>query len=69
MDKQLEEEKKQQAELEEFERKKKGRKRKPRKQHEMVEVETFWEKYKKFLIVSVAVVVLAMFLYYVITVD
>ncbi|BFZ15022.1 hypothetical protein BsWGS_18061 [Bradybaena similaris] len=55
VDKQKEEEekKKQEAELLEFERMMKGRKKKHRKQREEVQEETFWSKYKIFIIVLI----------------
>ncbi|XP_060580770.1 NF-X1-type zinc finger protein NFXL1-like [Ruditapes philippinarum] len=67
-EKKLEEEQKQKAELEKYERKMRGKSRKPRKQQEVVEDETFLQKYKTWLILSVSIVVLAVFVYYVMTV-
>ena len=67
-EKKLEEEQKQKAELEKYERKMKGRSRKPRKQQEVVEDQMFLQKYKTWLILSAGVVVLAVFVYYVMTV-
>lgn len=63
--KEEEEAKKQQAELEEYERKMKGRKRKPRKQHEAVVEESFFSKYRTVIILSASVMVLAVFLFYI----
>lgn len=60
-----EEEKKQRAELEEFERKMKGRTRKPKKQHTAVVEESFISKHKTWLILSGSVLVLAVFIYYI----
>ncbi|KAL3881056.1 hypothetical protein ACJMK2_033252 [Sinanodonta woodiana] len=56
-----EELKKQQAELEEFERKMKGKRRKQRKHHEVVEKESCLQKFRGYIIVCAGVVVLAVF--------
>jgi hypothetical protein len=45
-----------------------GKSRKPRKHQEVVEDESFLQKYKTWLILSVSIVVLAVFVYYVMTV-
>ncbi|XP_052277513.1 NF-X1-type zinc finger protein NFXL1-like [Dreissena polymorpha] len=66
---QEEEEKKQRAELEEFERKTKGRKRRPRKNTETVVEESFLSKHKSVLIICVSVVALAVFVYYLMNVS
>lgn len=67
-EKKLEEEQKQKEELEKFERKMKGRSRKQRKQHEVIQNETFLQKYKTWIILSASIAVLAVFVYYVLTI-
>lgn len=53
--------KKQEAELQEYERKMKGRKRRPQKEEQEVENPSFLQKNKKLLFVSITVVILAVF--------
>ncbi|XP_076446589.1 NF-X1-type zinc finger protein NFXL1-like [Babylonia areolata] len=55
---------KQAADLEEFERHQKGRRKKPRKQREQVVEETFWQKHRKVVLVSLSVLILAVFMAY-----
>lgn len=53
--------KKQQAELQEYERKMKGRKRRPHKEEKEEEKPSFLQKNKKLLFISVTVAILAVF--------
>jgi len=55
---------KQAAELEEFERLLKGRRKKPRKHREEVVEETFWQKHKKTVLISVSALILSLFMAY-----
>jgi hypothetical protein len=56
--------KKQQAELEEYERKMKGRKRRPQKEAKEEENLSFVQKNKKLLFISITVAILAVFAFY-----
>ncbi len=64
-EKKEDDEKKQQAELEEYERKMKGRRKKRKHLEEVVEL-TFWEKNKKWILAvsSVTVVLVAILIYW-----
>ncbi|XP_014353942.2 NF-X1-type zinc finger protein NFXL1 [Latimeria chalumnae] len=66
----LEEEKrKQQAELEAFENRMKGRRRKNRRKEEIEVPETMWQKYKKYIMVPVCGIVFAMITFYLIQIS
>lgn len=61
-----EEKRKQQAELEAFEKRLKGRRKKNKKKDEVEIEETIWQKYKKYIMVPLCGIVLAVAAFYLI---
>lgn len=64
-----EERKRQQAELEAFEKRQKGRRKKARRTAEVEVEESIWQKYKKYIVVPVCGAVLAMVTFYLLQIS